>query len=280
MTNTTDKLNALKARERDLTGQLAAAQNSQQRTQSALQEARDTVAGYERSTRPHEMESCNQAKARLEDLTEQWGKEGRQIVTLEQQLAEVGVTISTFYDGDAGYQNALAIYQDAKRDAAKADTAAQAFTGQQAQAAQALAHARQRRASATADQQDALTPAAMVKARSALDSATHAVEDAETLLANLKRHDERLQADQKAAKAALDDARRHLFQTKAATLAGQLREQVNDLALEAFAAAQLAGACWSFREYLADVLDPHREAAPAGAEAHRQKLLTTLDSSL
>lgn len=277
MTNPVDRLQALKARESDLSCQLSGAQTRRQMTQSALNDSRNIASGYEHAKQPSEIEARDQAAAKADELLKQLRHDNQVLSTLEQEMTEVRTALRLLFEGEPGYQNALAVYQAAQRKVLAAADTAQASSQQQAAAVQALSQARQLRERATADQRAALDGAAMAKARTALDRAAHAVEDAETLLANLQRHSDRLQADHKNAQDALEEARRQLFQSKATRLATQLREQTINLALEAFAASQLAGSGWSFREYVADTLDPHREAVPAGVESHRKALLTAVD---
>lgn len=274
----TRELAALKQRERELTNGLEAAHRRKDFTRRDLDDARNRAAGHERSNHPQDKAIFEEAKARVAELQERLQIDNGDIAALESQLAEARAALAGLFEGDTGHQNAVTLYRRAKADAARADEDARAFAGRQAAASQALSAARQAQDRARQARQAALEPAAVAKARAALEQAQRETEDAETLVSNLKRQGERLQADQNAARATLEDARTRLLSTQAARLAERFAQRALDPALDAFAAARLAGSGFSFREFVADALDPRREFVPQAAEAHQSRLLAELDT--
>lgn len=274
----THELTALRHRERDLTAGLEAAQRRRSLTRSDLDDARNRAAGFEHSDRPEEKPVYEDAEARVTELQARLQADDADLATLERQLTEVRAAATAFFAGDDGHRNALACFRKAKLRAAQADAEAHLIAERQTAAAEDLARARQTMERAREAQIAALEPTAMAKARSALEQARRQADDAEILRGNLQRHGERLKAERDTARAALEDARKRVFSTQADHMAGRFRQQALGPALEAFAAARLAGSGWGFREFVADALDPRREFVPQAAETLQTLLRAQLET--
>lgn len=280
LSDPTQTLTDLRQQEREIIGRLEGAKHRYSITRSDLEDARNLAAGLERRTHPHDQQTYREAKARVAELQQRFQSVTTEISALERDLTQTRTAVSALFNGPTGYQNALALFNQAKAKADAADQAVHAFSGRQASAAQALAHARNAQEKATQDQQAALDAAALSRARIARDQAQRELGDAETLQANLKRHAAKLQAAQQTALAGLEDARKRVFSAQAEQLTDRFKQQARDLALEAFAAARLAGSGWSFREFVADALDPAHEFIPSAVEAYQAQQQAALDAAV
>lgn len=97
MTNPVDRLQALKARESDLSCQLSGAQNRRQMTQSALNDSRNIASGYEHAKQPSEIETRDQAAAKADELLKQLRHDNQVLSTLEQEMTEVRTALRLLF---------------------------------------------------------------------------------------------------------------------------------------------------------------------------------------
>jgi chromosome segregation ATPase len=273
------RLNRLQDRQRELGAALEATRHQQTLTRKDESEARLVAAGYDHSTRPHEMAMRDAAKIRLASIQEQAKAESDRIATLESELAEVKAGIAALFDGREGYAAAVSIYREAKMRAAAAEAALQAHQAKQHAAAMALEEAQKTTAAATRARADAMDADSINRARAALETARHAEDDAQTLVENLLRKVREIDTERATAVEATKKARQKAFEVKAAMLAEEIKQRLTGPVLEAFAAARLAGSGWSFWEWLAEMIDPAREHVPAATEAHRAALVAELESA-
>ena len=275
----TDRLTDLQDHQQELLTALMEAQNQHQLTSRALSDTRNVVRGYERSTRPAEMAMRDEAQARLVRLQEQAQAESARIATLEGELNVAKARIAALFEGQDGYEVAVAIYREAKAHVAEAETALATHRTQQQTADDALAKAEQTNATAARDLENALDPASINRARGVLTKAQQAEADARTLVGNLQRHETKLTAECEAARLTTEQAKQRVFKVKAALLADECKQHLIGPALEAFAAARLAGSGWSFRAWLADTLDSRGEYLPTATEAHQAALVAELETA-
>lgn len=275
----TERLTDLRDHEQASLTALMEAQNQYQRTSMELSHTRDVVRGYERSTRPAEMALRDEAQARLVRMQEQAQTENALIAALEGELNAAKTCIVALFEGQDGHEVAVTIYREATARVAEAESALAAHQAQQQTAVQALGKAEQASAAAARDLADALDPASINRARGVLTKTQQAEDDARTLVGNLQRHEEKLTAECTAAKVALNQAKQRAFECKAALLADALKQQVTGSALAAYAAARLAGSGWSFKEWLADTLNPRGEYLPPTTEAHQAALVAELEGA-
>lgn len=275
----TERLTDLQDHQQELLTALMEAQNQYQRTSRALSDTRNIVQGYERSTRPAEMAMRDEAQARLVRLQEQARAEKARIATLEGELNAAKARIVALFEGQDGYGVAVAIYREAKARVAEAESALATHQAQRQTAALALDKAEQASATAARDLENALDPASINRARGMLTKAQQAEADARTLVGNLQRHETKLTAECAAARLTVEQAKQRVFKVKAALLADECKQHLIGPALEAFAAARLAGSGWSFKEWLADTLNPRGEYLPTATEAHQTALVAELETA-
>lgn len=271
----TQRLTALQDLQRELEATLMAAKSQYQRTRRELADARYIVQGYERSTRPTEMVQRDEAQARLVQLQEQAQTESAQISALEGELNATHDRISALFKGRDGYEGAVMIYREAKAHVAKAESALTDHRAQQQTAADALDKAEQTRATATRDLENALDAGTINRSRPALTKAEQVEGDARTLVGNLQRHEAKLADETESARQAMERAKKRVFRYRAPVLAATLKQQLTGLALDAFAAARLAGSVLNFHGWLADAIDP----SPAAIEDHVTAMLAELEKT-
>ena len=264
----TERLTDLQDHQQELLTALTEAKNQYQLTIRELSDTRNIVQGYERSTRPAEMAMRDEAQA-----------ESARIATLEGELNAAKARIAALFEGQDGYGVAVAIYREAKARVAEAETALATHQAQRQTAALALDKAEQASATAARDLENALDPTSINRARGVLTKAQQAEADARTLVGNLQRHETKLTAEREAARLTMEQAKQRVFKVKAALLADECKQHLIGPALEAFAAARLAGSGWSFKAWLADTLDPRGEHLPTATEAHQAALVAELETA-
>ena len=275
----TECLTDLQDHRQELLAALMEAQNQYQLTSRELSDTRDVVRGYERSTRPAEMAMRDEAQARLVRLQEQAQAESTRIATLKGELNAAKARIAALFDGQDGHEVAVTIYREATARVAEAETALATHQAQRQTAALALDKAEKASAVAARDLENALDPASINRARSTLTKTEQAEADARTLVDNLQRHEAKLTAECEAAKVALNQAKQRVFECKAALLADALKQQLTGPVMDAYAAARLAGSGWSFKEWLADTLNPGGEYLPPATEEHQAALVAELEGA-
>lgn len=275
----TARLNRLQDRKHELGAALEAARQQQALIRKDESDARLVVAGYERSTRPHEMAMRDEANIRLASLQEQAKAESDRIAALESELAEVKAGIAALFEGQEGYATAVSIYREAKTRAAAAETALQAHRAKHQAATLALGEAQKTGEAATRARDDAMDADSINRASAALETARRAEDDARTLVENLLRKVREIDTERATAVEATKQARQKAFEVKAALLAEEIKQRLTGPVLEAFAAARLAGSGWSLWEWLAEMIDPAREHDPADTEAHQSALVAALESA-
>lgn len=273
-----EHLNTLQAHQQELTTALSAIQNRHQRTLRDLAEARNAVRGYEQSTRPAEIALRDAARTRLAQLQEQVETESDQIAALQSELGATKAQAAALFEGQDGYAAAVAIYQETKAHVTDTEAELQAHHAKQQTAARALEKAQQASETAGIDLENAMDATSINRARTALTKAQQAETDADTLVSNLQRHQERLTAECESARKSVEQAKQRVFQVKAALLAEECRQRLIDPALDAFAAARLAGSGWSFKEWLAATINPNGDYLPPATETHQAALIAALDT--
>lgn len=273
------QLHALRNQEREQISALGHAQMARDRIRHRLNDAKDITNGYERSKHPEEIRRHQEAKAEVTKLTAQLGEKNAAIATIEAEILANKAAIAALLDGQTGYAVAAAAYQAAKENAQHADQAVKALLASQSRAADSLTQATHDQAQATTSRNAALDADSLAQATAQLGQARTKTETAQTLLDNLAHQLDRLKSAQKAAHAAKDAAQKEAFRIKAAVLTDALRLKAIGPALEAFAAARLGGSGFSFREWLADALDPHREYLPTATHAYQTALLAELENA-
>ena len=273
-----EHLNALQARQQALIAELRPIQNRHSITLRDLAEARNAVRGYEQSTRPGAIALRDAARTRLAQLQEQVETESDQITALQSELDATKAQAAALFEGQDGYAAAVAIYQEAKAHVTDTEAELQAHHAKQQTAARALEKAQQASETAGIDLENAMDATSINRARTALTKAQQAETDADTLVSNLKRHQERLTAECDVARKSVEQAKQRVFQVKAALLAEECRQRLIDPALDAFAAARLAGSGWSFKEWLAATINPNGDYLPPATEAHQAALIAALDT--
>ena len=273
-----ERLNILQSHQQALIADLSAIQNRHPTTLRDLTEARNAVLGYERSTHPDEIALRDAARARLARLQEQIETESNRIAALKSELDATQAQAAALFEGQEGYAAAVAIYREAKARVTGTEAELQAHHAKQQTAVRALEKAQQARETAGIDLENAMDATSINRARTALTKAQQAETDADTLVSNLKRHQERLTAECDVARKSVEQAKQRVFQVKAALLAEECRQRLIDPALDAFAAARLAGSGWSFKEWLAATINPNGDYLPPATEAHQAALIAALDT--